>query len=109
MKEAELKQASQREQKRLEASRVQHEEQIAKIYELLTHLDGSLYKWLSENADGWEETIGKVVDEERILYSRGLEPQRGAVSDSLFGIKLNLDNIDAVHRTPDEYLAKKRN
>ena len=107
MKEAELKQASQREQKRLEASRVQHEEQIAKIYELLTHLDGSLYKWLSENADGWEETIGKVVDEERILYSRGLEPQLGAVSDSLFGIKLNLDNIDAVHRTPDDFRAEK--
>ncbi len=71
MKEADLKQASQREQERLEASRVQHKEQIAKIDELLSHLDGSLYQWLTENADGWEETIGKVVDEERILYAGG--------------------------------------
>lgn len=47
------------------------------------------------------------MDEERILYSRGLEPQLGAVSDSLFGIKLNLDNIDAVHRTPDDFRAEK--
>lgn len=52
MKEADLKQASQREQERLEASRVQHKEQIAKIDELLSHLDGSLYQWLTENADG---------------------------------------------------------
>ena len=107
MKEAELKQASQREQERLEASRVQHKEQIDKIDELLSHLDGSLYQWLTENADGWEETIGKVVDEERILYTGGLEPQLGVASDSLFGIKLNLDNVDAVHRTPDDYRAEK--
>ena len=107
MKEADLKQASQREQERLEASRVQHKEQIAKIDELLSHLDGSLYQWLTENADGWEETIGKVVDEERILYAGGLEPQLGVASDSLFGIKLKLDNIDAVHRTPDDYRAEK--
>lgn len=38
---------------------------------------------------------------------RGLEPQLGVASDSLFGIKLNLDNVDAVHRTPDDYRAEK--
>lgn len=52
MKEAELKQATQREQERLEASRVQRKEQIAKIDELLSHLEGSLYQWLTENANG---------------------------------------------------------
>ena len=108
MKEAELKQATQREQERLEASRVQHKEQISKIDELLSHLDGSLYQWLTENADGWEDTIGKVVDEERILYAGGLKPQLGEVSDSIFGVKLNLDNIDAVHRSPDDYRAEKK-
>ena len=107
MKEAELKQAAQREQEQLEAKHSQHKEQIAKIDELLAHLDGSLYQWLTKHADGWEETIGKVVDEERILYATGLEPQLSGASDSLFGIKLNLDEIDAVHRTPDEYRAEK--
>ena len=107
MKEAELKQKSQREQERLEKIRTQQREQIAKINDLLSHLDGSLYHWLCENVEAWEETIGKVVDEERILYAGGLEPQLGGVSDSLFGIKLNLDNIDSVHRTPDEYRAEK--
>ena len=71
-------------------------------------MKGSLYHWLCENAEGWENTIGKVVDEERILYAEGLEPQLGTASDSLFGVKLNLDNIDLVHRTPDEYREEKK-
>ena len=108
MKEVELKQAAQREQERLEESRTQYREQIAKIEALLSHLNGSLYQWLTQNADGWEDTIGKVVDEERILYAEGLEPQLSAASDTLFGVKLNLDNIDAVHRTPDDYREEKR-
>ena len=108
MRETELKQMSLREQERLERSRTQYREQIAKIDDLLTHLDGSLYQWLCENAEGWEDTIGKIVDEERILYAQGLEPRLDVASDSLFGIKLNLVNIDSVHRTPDEYRAEKK-
>ena len=108
MKEAELKQTALRDQERLENSGAQHREQVEKINDLLVHLGGSLYHWLCENAEGWENTIGKVVDEERILYAGGLEPQLGTASDSLFGVKLNLDNIDSVHRTPDEYREEKK-
>ena len=108
MRETELKQMSLREQERLERSRTQYREQIAKIDDLLTYLDGSLYQWLCENAEGWQDTIGKIVDEERILYAQGLEPRLDVASDSLFGIKLNLVNIDSVHRTPDEYRAEKK-
>ena len=108
MKEAELKQASEREQEHLEGRRARHREQIEKIDDLLAHLDGSLYQWLCANAEGWEDSIGKVVDEEQILYAQGLDPQMGAASDSLFGVRLNLDNIDSRHRTPDEYKAEKK-
>ncbi len=109
MKEAELKQAFQREQERLVENREQCRAQMEKVNDLLAHLDGSLYQWLGENVEGWEETIGKVVDEERILYAQGLDPERSAASDNLFGIKLNLDGIDVMHRTPDDYRAEKRN
>ena len=109
MKETEIRQAAQREQERLDADRSQIRTQIGKINDLLSHFDGSLYKWLCENAAGWENTIGKVVDEERILYAQGLDPQPDGASDSLFGIRLNLDNIASVHRTPDEYRAEKKN
>lgn len=72
MKEAEIKHASQREQERLEADRTQIREQIAKINNLLTHLDGSFYKWLCENTEGWENTIGKVIDEDGSYTHKGL-------------------------------------
>ena len=109
MKEAEMKQASRREQECLEADRKQAIAQITRIDDLLSHLDGSLYKWLCDNAEGWENTIGKVVDEERILYAQGLEPQLDSASDSLFGVKLDLDNVASAHRTPDEYRLEKKN
>ena len=108
LKEAELKQASGRDQERLEDIRAKYREQIAKIDDLLAHLDGSLYQWLCTNADGWERTIGKVIDEKRVLYAQGLEPQLGGTSDSMFGVKLNLENVDSGHRTPDEYRAEKK-
>lgn len=107
MKETEIKQESQHEQERLEVERTTLREQMAKIDDILAHLDGSLYKWLCDNSDGWENTIGKVVDEERILYAQGLEPQLETKSNGLFGIRLNLDNIASVHRTPDDYRLEK--
>ena len=63
---------------------------------------GSFYEWLVENKPGWETNIGKVVDEQQVLYAQGLEP---ALTDdgSLFGVSLNLDEIPMHHRTPDEY------
>lgn len=82
-------------------------DRIGKIDSLLSHYDGSLYKWLTENVQGWENTIGKVVDEKRILYSQGLEPAFSGASDYIFGIRLNLDAIDSVHRTPDDYRLEK--
>lgn len=108
MKETELKQASDREHERLETDRTVCRERISKINNLLAHLDGSLYQWLCEHTEGWEDTIGKVVDDERILYAQGLEPEAAGQSESLFGIKLNLDHIDAVHHTPNEYRDEKK-
>lgn len=108
MKEAELKQASLQEQKRLEDNRAICRNEIARINDLLSHLDDSLYHWLCKNAEEWEDTIGKVVDEERILYAQGLEPTLDYKTDNLFGVKLNLENIEPTHRTPDEYRAEKK-
>ena len=108
MEEAELKKSTQREQERFEASRTLCREQIAKIEGLLSHLDGSLYQWLNENVEGWENTIGKVVDEERILYAQGLEPQVDTLAEGLFGVRLNLSDVGATHRTPDEYRKEKK-
>ena len=92
----------------MEDNRAIYRNEIARINDLLSHLDDSLYHWLCENAEGWEDTIGKVVDEERILYAQGLEPKLDYKTDNLFGVKLNLENIEPTHRTPDEYRAEKK-
>lgn len=68
---------------------------------LLEKFRGSLCEWLDRNIDSWELTIGKVIDEKEVLYSRNLNP---AISnngeDSIFGVKLDLGAICREVRTP---------
>lgn len=108
MKEDELKRATQRRQESLEKQCDDFKQKIAEAEALLSHLDGSLYQWLNEHVEGWEDNIGRVVDEKRILYAQGLEPQHVTSADGLFGVSLNLENIEAVHRSPDDYRREKK-
>ena len=50
-------------------------EQIQTIDALLDSIKGSLYEWLEDNKPDWEQNIGKVINEEKILYQTGLHPQ----------------------------------
>lgn len=71
---------------------------------LLARWDGSLYEWLVRNKPGWESTIGKVVDEQNVLYAQGLSPELVPESEGcMFGVKVDLDAIAQHHRTPDDY------
>ena len=76
--------------------------ELAETEALLSRWKGSLYEWLSQNQPGWENTIGKVVDEQQVLYAQDLSPQL-STGDNLFGVNLNLDAIPVHHRTPDDY------
>lgn len=78
------------------------QQQLEETEGLLAHWEGSLYEWLTHNKQGWEENIGKVVDERWVLYAQGLSPEL-TDNGSLFGVRLNLDAIPIHHRTPDEY------
>lgn len=80
----------------------QLQEELTKTEELLSRWKGSLYEWLTQNKPGWEDTIGKVIDEQNVLYAQGLAPEL-ANDGTLFGVRLNLDAIPVHHRTPDEY------
>lgn len=51
-------------------------EQIQTIDALLDSIKGSLYEWLEDNKPDWEQNIGKVINEEKILYQTGLHPQK---------------------------------
>ncbi len=69
---------------------------------LLEKSKGSFCEWLDSNIDGWASSIGKIADEKDVLYSQNLNPEiaPGNTSDTLFGVRINLDEIDKEVRTP---------
>jgi plasmid maintenance system antidote protein VapI len=68
----------------------------------------ALFGWLGGNMPGWEHTIGKVVDEEQVLFHTGLSPQfaEGA-ADTIFGLKIDLGEIKKKVRTVADYEQEK--
>lgn len=77
--------------------------QIAQEEELIKHAKGSLCEWLDENVDGWKDNIGKVVDEKSVLYHTALSPRlNDKDTASMFGISIDLEEIDKEVRTPKE-------
>ena len=86
------------------------EAEIRKIQNLLEKSKGSFSEWLDQNRKGWQENIGKVVDEEIILCNNVLNPQLVADSSassssssaSLYGVSINLAAVERKFRTPKE-------
>lgn len=76
-------------------------EQIQTIDALLDRTKGSLYEWLEDNKPDWEQNIGKVINEEKILYQTGLRPQK-ADGASLYGVKLDLIDLPLNVRKPKQ-------
>jgi len=67
----------------------------------------SLYGWLNKEYLGWESTIGKVIDEERVLFTSGLSPEKTtSAQDSFYGVKINLDEVEKSVKTVSEYEAE---
>lgn len=62
----------------------------------------SLYGWLNQNKPGWENTIGKVIDE-KLLFQDGLSPKLLNESSTLYGIQINLNDIEQKIKTIDDY------
>jgi chromosome segregation ATPase len=64
--------------------------EIEKLDDMLSRQKGSLIEWLGENVNGWEENIGKVLDEDSVLYNTALNPQLLEKTDSIYGIKIDI-------------------
>jgi hypothetical protein len=87
---------------------------IEKQTELITNLNGniliidakienstdSLYGWLNDQVPDWDKTIGKVIDEDNVLYKSGLNPKKIFNGDlSFFGISIDTNEIDKKVKT----------
>ncbi len=98
--EAAIKERSEREvqlQKEvIEKLKLRKEKIIARI----DNSKDSFYGWLNEHVSGWEHTIGKVIDEERVLFEPGLNPKK--VSDApgnFYGLDIDLLEINKKVKT----------
>ena len=102
LKSDQVKRDYERKQEESQKQLMKLQSELAETESMLARWKGSFYEWLTQNRPGWEDTIGKVVDEQQVLYSQGLSPQL-TDDGSLYGVSLNLETIPVHHRTPDDY------
>lgn len=81
--------------------------EIDKVEDMLSRQKGSLIEWLGEHVNGWEENIGRVLDEDTILYNTSLNPQFVGPSDNIYGVMIETDNIEKTIKTPEELKEQK--
>lgn len=68
---------------------------ITEIDAKIENSKDSLYGWLNDNVPHWEHSIGKVIDEENVLFQKGLSPQKTTdTHSSFYGIQLNTAEIN---------------
>jgi len=81
-----------------------YQSSIASIDAKMQKNKDSLYGWLNGNVPGWENSIGKVVDEEHVLFLDGLSPQIAEeASDTFYGLKIDLKEIGRTVKTVADY------
>jgi hypothetical protein len=77
---------------------------IEKIENKIQQSKSSLYGWLNDNVFNWQNTIGKVIDEDNVLFNTELNPKLiDIASTTLFGIELNLNTLKNSIKTVEEY------
>lgn len=103
--ETSTKQSTEREQEKLQAGISQYQQQVKEITQKLEKNEAALYGWLNTNKPGWEETIGKVANEQ-LLFNEALSPQLKKENNSLFGVELDVSDMPVQVKTLAEYKAE---
>ena len=94
----------------LEQKKIPFNKELETLQALQQRQKGSLYEWLKQNKPGWEQTIGKIVNEEQVLYNDQLKPRLTTQESSkLFGVEIDLEQLDVCVRTPEMIEADIRN
>ncbi len=84
-------------------------EKVEQISAKIENSKSSLYGWLNENSVGWEKTIGKVIDEENVLFKEGLHPRKVPNTDlSFYGITIDTEQIDKNVKTVADLINDKK-
>lgn len=102
LKRKELEMEVQRKMDVVRKEKTTMEEVLQALDSLIEKQKGSFYEWLEEHNSGWQESIGKVADEESVLYNHELNPQLANDNKTFFGVSLDLSAIERSIRTPEE-------
>lgn len=82
-------------------------EEIRKIEERLNIQADAFYGYLEKNHKGWHDTIGRVCNEE-LLFRADLKPEiKAGLTDTLYGISLDLGTVPPVSKSIEEYQSEK--
>ncbi|KAA8483125.1 uncharacterized protein DUF3584 [Arcticibacter tournemirensis] len=64
----------------------------------------SFYEWLHENKPGWEQSVGKVVDQRSVLFNSGLSPKMVQPDHPLiYGVELDLSGVTSDVKSIADY------
>lgn len=80
---------------------------IKEIEYYLENSRNSFFGWLNSNCTGWENTIGKVIDEKNVLFNNNLNPEFEGKNNSFYGIKIDLEQLDKKIKTVKDYEEEK--
>lgn len=77
---------------------------IAENESIISRSSHSFYEWLHNNKPGWEENIGKVINQQSILFNSELSPKSvDANGHLLYGVELNLAQLPLRIKTIADY------
>ena len=83
-------------------------EKFSAIAAKIENSKDSLYGWLNSQVPGWDKTIGKVIDEDNVLYKSGLNPKKISNGDlNFFGISIDTNEISKKVKTVADLLKEK--
>ncbi len=81
--------------------------EIKEIETKLNVQHDAFYGYLEKNVKNWQNTIGKVVNE-KLLFRTDISPElKEATANTLYGISLNLDNVEVISKSIEEYQFEK--
>jgi hypothetical protein len=105
--ENELQSSFEREKEKLENQIRGANDKIGEVEETIENSKSSLYGWLNHHYQGWEDTIGKVIDEKTVLFNSSLSPKLTEAQANFYGIDIDLNEINKSVKTVADYQNEK--
>ncbi|MCY7423012.1 MAG: ATP-binding protein [Chitinophagaceae bacterium] len=105
--EASRSEKQQREKEKHDVNITALQQQVKAINNKLDNTKGSLFEWLNTNKPEWSATIGKVCDEE-VLFMNDLNPKIVSEASTLYGVSVDLKEIERIAKTSADYEADKK-